>query len=238
MKWIGYKALPLVALLVFAAGCRRQPRNAGYLRMQEYRPLAPDTPFSLLSGAPVILVGLVLSVMERVGDIHPSVFTREPMALYRVKVRIENVLQGDIEGTEATIYFFRLLGTYAGINRMSFKVGDRFIFFLQNDHGGWRTVCDTYEYCVERVKTGPHPAVRRDRKRPINDDILEILLTRGVGVDDEHMVQALLDPRPQTGYRWGAERYTQQLSEVARQETAPVRAVACEQLKRLHKPCD
>ncbi len=70
-----------------------------------------------------------------------------------------------------------LLGMYGegGIWHM----GDREMFFLRNDSGVLRTICDTWNTCVVPVFSGAHPGFKPDPGKPLAEAIIDLLLTRG-----------------------------------------------------------
>ncbi len=124
------------------------------------------------------------------------------------------------------VYSFVPLGDATGAGNLGFGPGGRDIFYLRKEAGEWRTACDIWMGCVDPVETGPHPNFRRNLSRFINEDIIEILYSRGEGVSDRQMIDALR-PRNQ-GFRWGQDAYVRQLEEMAKVETPPVRAVVCQ----------
>jgi hypothetical protein len=123
---------------------------------------------------------------------------------------------------------------------MGFVRAEIYVFYLRKDSGEWRTACDLYEHCVDRVLTGFHPHFKRNPARPLGDDILELLFTRGVGVSDGVMVDAIAS-RNGYGRRWREERedsFISLLQKTARTEAPAVRAGACEQLSHYGIACD
>jgi len=229
VNYVRYRELLIVAALNLAGGCGPT--------MKEYRPRHP--PFQFLTESPAILVGFIEAV-DKAGWTHSSRYDDQPVQLCRIRVKVENVLQGQVTSNEVNIYCYLMRGSATGLPRMYFDPGDRYIFYLRRELGEWRTACDVYEYCVDRVLTGRHPAFKRNPNRPISDDILEILFTRGESVSDGVMVDAVAGYR-NDGSRWRnqrAEAYSKLLQRMAKVETAPVRAEACDQLKDLGKPCE
>jgi hypothetical protein len=207
--------------------------------MQEYRVQTGSPPLlQYLATSPAILVGFIDAV-EQASGIHSSKYGGQPVQLYRVKVTVENVLQGQVASNKVNVYCFMKRGSEGGMARMNFAPGYRCIFYLRKEAGEWRTACDIYEYCVDRVLTGRHTTFRRNPNRPVSEDILELVYTRGEGVSDGEMVDALASPR-NFGFRWRDEKdevYIKLLKQMAKVETSPVRAEACEQLKKLNNPC-
>jgi len=192
VTFAGHREVLIVAALSFAAGCGPT--------MQEYRPREKDPLFQYLAASPAILVGFIEAV-DKAGWTHSSKYGGQPVQLHRVRVNVETVLQGKVTPNAVDIYCFLKPGSATGLPRMYFDPGDRYIFYLRREVGEWRTACDVYEYCVDHVLTGRHPAFKRNPNRPISDDILEILFARGESVSDGVMVDALAGYR-NDGSRW------------------------------------
>lgn len=193
-----------------------------------------------LASSPTILVGFITDPEETVGWAHSSKYGGHPVQLYRVKVNVENVIQGRVPSSEITVYFFGITGNFTGLQPMGFGIGYRYIFYLRQEADQWRTVCDDYAYCADRVRTGRHTTFKRKPKRPISEDILGILYRRGEGISDGEMVDLLAAP-DYYAYRWKDsqdEVFTNLLQRIAKEDTPPVRAAACEQLRHLSKPCE
>lgn len=129
--------------------------------------------------------------------------------------------------------------------RLTFDIGLRYSFYLRNEGGQWRTACDLYEHCVDRVVTGAHPDFKPSASRPIGDDILEILLTRGFGATDGVVVDALENDRESSRWKYRenppygqySDAYTRLLQPSVETETPPVRAAACMLLRAKNVPC-
>jgi len=200
---------------------------------------------SFLLRAPLILVGQVLSV-EQLG--WRNFFTEHgTIVLFRVRVGVENVLKGDFGAPAIDVYTFLETGSIGGTNPMGFAVNYPYIFYLRQQAGRWRTVCDVYNQCAGQVLSGGRSAFKRDPKRPLSDDILRLLLTRGDHVSDGSMVGALESSdttamHPFSYARiWIEERkntYLQILRQTSETATPPLRAEACVLLRELDQPCD
>ena len=193
---------------------------------------------AFLATAPLIIVGsLTNEQQQEVGWSRPSKYSNQPIQLYRQWVNVENVLRGHLPTDRILVYFFAKKGNIGGIQPIGFPLGYRFIFYLRSEAGVWRTMCDDYEFCVDRVLTGQHMGPERDTRRPIAEAILEITYTRGEGITDGEMVDALSSPH-NTGSRWvdGNEDFYAKLMQRTAVGGAPaVRAQACVELRRMGK---
>lgn len=200
------------------AGCRNSPQMTEYTE----RYTAPG--YAVYS--PVIIVGLVLDGSVA-GEYHPARYdSHEWTRRYRVKVKVENVLQGRVTSNEVNIYFFAAAVNFTGSGvPFGFGKGERDVFFLQRDYGELRTISDTYSNrSIVKVLSGAHPDFRRDPSRPIWDCITDLLLTRGVGVDDRQMVKAV-DANHFSGE--AEAEVIKKLDQLAREETPALRERAC-----------
>jgi hypothetical protein len=199
---------------------------------------------SFLVSSPLIVVGTVQSV-EQLGWRNP--FTPDGgIVPFRVRVRVENLLQGTFSSPMLDVYTFLEVGTYVGPEPMGFAVGYRYIFYLRRQADRWLTTCDVLATCIDRVLSGHHGDFKRDPRVPLSDDILRLLLTRGDNASDGSMVDALglnSPSRPADDYakRWIDERkqtYLQILRQTSETATPPLRAEACVLLRELDQPCD
>lgn len=106
-----------------------------------------------------------------------------------------------------------------------------FIFYLRKEWGRWRTLCDFSADCVDPILTGWHPAFARDRRRPLADDLLILLVTPGKFISHGQMVDALASRS-----RWMYERedtYRIILEQISLGPKPPARAEANELLNEL-----
>ncbi len=188
-----------------------------------------------MNKVPVILVGRVLSSSD-IGKPRPSKWDpRFLTQLSEVTVAVENVLQGSVNRQEIPIYYFVIASSHDG-NRLlgDWKPGERDMFFLQEDSGVFRTICDNYRGgCVISVLTGAHPSWKRDRKRTITEDILNFLLSRGENCGDAAMLEAV-NLAERYDYDPPQERTAiRTVEQVAIHETPAVQHGACQVLAYL-----
>ena len=205
--------------------------------MTEFTPEYDSVPI-YVSHVPVILVGLVLEDAVTDGQYHPSRYDSNEWTIRcRVKVKVENVLQGEVTGTEVNIYFFIAAVSTGGSGvRFGFRKGYRDIFFLQRDYGELRLIADTYSNnSIVKVLSGAHPNFHRDPSGPVWDCITDLLLTRGVGVDDRQMTEAI--HADSLSKEYAPSELIKKLNQLAREETPAVRERACFYLQKLERPC-
>jgi hypothetical protein len=232
-KWLQQSSLAL-ALLAFTAslGCCPSPQMTEF--PARYYNQSPEQ----IVQVPIILVGVVLT-QTQVGDFHPSrIEGHGPIRGFRCRIRVENVLQGNVSQGDVDIFYFigaDSLGSSAGI--LNLPAGVRRIFFLQRDGGKLRTIYDGWDLTVEEVYSGAHPSFKRNPARPVTDSIVDLLLTRGEGATDKDMLEAVY--RVGGGMNiFGAETVVKKLQQVAREETLPVREEACYFLAEAKHPCE
>jgi len=212
--------------------------------LSQLRPEGPGTFESYLLRSPLIVVGEVRAV-EQLGWRNP--FTvGGTIVLFRIRVRVENVLKGDFALQDVDLYTFLEAGSHVGPLPMAFGVDRRYLFYLRKQAGRWRTACDVSDGCVDQVLSGYHGAFKTDPTHTLADDILRLLLTRGDNASDGSMVDALgrsnatLETEDYAS-RWRRERkdtYIRILRQTSESATPPLRAEACVLLRELDQPCD
>jgi hypothetical protein len=232
-KWLQQSSLAL-ALLAFTAslGCCPSPQMTEF--PARYDNQAPEQ----IVHVPIILVGVVLTHTQ-VGDFHPSrIEGNAPIRGFRCRIRVENVLQGNVSQGEVDIFYF--IGTDSltgGTSILNLPAGVRRIFFLQRDGGKLRTIYDNWETTVEKVYSGAHPSFKRNPNRPVTEAIVDLLLTRGEGATDKDMMEAVYWVGGRRGM-FGEETVIKKLQQIAREETLPVREEACYFLADRKLPCE
>jgi hypothetical protein len=190
-------------------------------------------PFYQAASTRIIVVGKILSAAD-VGAPDPSKwYPDDTIQLHRVRVKVENVLRGDVTGNIA-VYYFASVGPIGGPARLGmfnqagrWHIGDREMFFLRLDSGVLRTICDAYAGCVIPVFSGAHPDFRVAPGTPISHAIIDLLLTRGQGCNDNQMVQAIERSKADA---FSEDYAVKKLEELATTETPEVRAKAREWL--------
>jgi len=191
--------------------------------------------------APIVVVGSILSDMLVRAPV-PSVWTRSPLQLRKLKIRVENVLRGDAIPETAAVYYFTWAGGFDGPRPLGFWVNERHptkavlrrVFWLKRDSGVLRTACDGWDYCTMPVASGAHPGYTADLHRPLGYALADIWFTRGEGVTDTDFA-AQID--------WGApstvpESYLfEKLQHLAATDSPTVKAAACKQLSYYRQTC-
>lgn len=213
-------ATATVAVGCLMSSCDRHPA------ISEYPPFI-HLPFDYaIASVPVIVVGRVLE-SSPIGKPRTSVWDESvKFQMYRTKIAVENMLQGDMRPTEMQFFYFAPTGSWDGPSRLgSWRIGDREMFFLQWNSGVLRTVCDTYESCVLPVFTGDHTHWKPSgNDKWIGDNIVDFLLTRGPGCADEQLIQQI-DKTP--SFDINHISAIQKLRQIALDEHAAVRSEAC-----------
>ncbi len=187
---------------------------------------------------PVILVGTMTEGSTPVGEFHPARYNSQLLTRrYRTKMRVENVLQGDVKSGEVvSIFFFVNAEVVGSADPMNFPPGTRQMFFLQRDYGELRTITDNSpNECAIQVLSGPHPNFKRNLSRPVIEDAKDLLLTRGEGTSDKQMVEAV--DEADGCFLFDIESRIQRFQDIAKKETPPVRAQVCSLLKLMQQPC-
>ena len=197
--------------------------------------LAPLPPvFSVFDPpkVPVILVGQALENCHPVAPAERSKWNDRPVQLWTVRERVERVLQGEVRLRNVTISYFVDQGFSTGpwSRLLNISEGQSNIFFLQPDGNRLRTICDGWRSCVLPVLTGTHYGSSIDRNLPIEDIMVNLLLSRGDSTTDAQMIRAIEHPEA----RWGWTPVINRLEQLAKQDTSSqVRSVALSELGKL-----
>jgi hypothetical protein len=120
--------------------------------------------------------------------------------LFKVKVRIEEVLRGKIDSPEIDIFYYTYLGPIGGVPGLGlvhfggvWRLGDREIFYLKRVGNLFRPGCELNAGCVTPVFSGAHPGFSFGVSKPATDSIIDLILTRGEGSTDQGMIKAIHD---------------------------------------------
>jgi len=152
-----------------------------------------------------------------------------------VRVRVEQVLQGEEHRREVDISYFTDLGAGSYSTARVWKdlyAGHSEIFFLQKDRGQLRTICDGWRSCILWVRTGTHYNFKAEPGAPIKDVIVKLLLSRGDHTTDQEMTDAIDHPE----WRWGNPPVFKAMKQLAADEKSPaVRTVALERIKNFER---
>lgn len=200
----------------------------------------PITPFPRrvnlfnLPKVPLILVGQALEKCHPAAPLEYSGLDGRPYQLWKVRVRVEQVIQGEIPSKEVDIFYFvdwgpgssawsRLVDIYGGHSEL---------FFLQKDGSRWRTVDDGWRNCVLWVRTGTHYRYKIDTKLPIQDIFTNLILNRGEHTSDAQMIDAIYH----IDMRWGTAPAINRLGQLMKEDpSSKVRAVAFEVRQKLQR---
>jgi hypothetical protein len=153
--------------------------------------------------APLVVVATTDSDVP-VGRIVPSrKDSTYRMQLHRVKAHIENVLKGSINELTVFVYYFRFAGAIDGPRPLGFgRELSRRILWLRKDAGAYRMACDGWDECTMVVSSGAHPGYRADPTEPLNQALVDILLTRGKGeINDLQFANQIRSGVPDEGIR-------------------------------------
>jgi hypothetical protein len=222
------------AVLLAALFCAQSPAQND--KLIEFPPLMSAITPSWLPAIPVIICGSAVSNLKISGPLRYSRFNGRPIAPLVIKVKVENVIQGDVSaGDLIDIYTFEYADSQGGTGRLhGIHVDERNIYLLLRDTRTLRLVCDGCEYGAPRVYSGPHPGFKRDESVPAAEQLAEILLTRGEGTTDAEMEHAI----DRTGYSWlDSKVLIARLQILALRETPKVRESACSALKSWDVAC-
>lgn len=220
----GFNAWIIVAAICLGTSCQPSGKVA---------PLPPH--FSVLAAdkVPLILVGQVLQDARPVATPETSEWNGRPMQLWKVRVRVEQVLQGDVSAKEVNIFYFVDMGMIESSDaplRGGIYAHHSEIFFLQTDGGRLRTICDGWRNCVLWVRTGSHFNFKIDHGLPVEDTIVRLLLSRGNHTTDKQMIDAIYHPE----LRWGMALVYNALEQLAaREKSDVVRTIVREELRKL-----
>ncbi len=185
---------------------------------------------SEIDDIPIIVVGRAIENSHAVSPIRLSTLAGEPRQLWCVRVRIEHVLKGPPLNGNVNIFYFLGDQIPGSVGRLFVYAGHYQVFLLQKEDGKLRTICEDRRTCVYWVRTGAHPGYVPNPAFPLEESIADLMLSRGPHTDDRQMIDAIyhsrLPARP-------AEPAIRKLRILAQDETAPVRAAAKDELRRL-----
>lgn len=183
------------------------------------------------SEVPVILVGQALDNCHPAAPPHMSRWNGRPVQLWKVRVRIERVLQGGGVPKEVDVFYFVDWGaTESGWSRLlNIYAGHFEVLFLQKDGANLRTICEDSRSCVLWVRTGGHANHKTNPNLSIGEDIAHLLLSRGNETSDLQMIDAIYH----ADGRWGWDLVTKEMEHLLNDESPAVRAIASEKLEKL-----
>ncbi len=215
----------ITTVLFACSGCEREFPMAPFPRR-----------FSVfnLPKVPLILVGQALENCYPAAPPAYSGLDGKPYQLWKVRVKVEQVVQGEIQPKSMEVFYFVDMGFGSGgwSRLMDIYQGHSEIFFLQKDGSRWRSINDDCRNCVLWVRTGTHYQYKIDPNLPIEDILVNLLLSRGDHTSDGQMIDAIYHPEK----HWGSAPVINRLQQLASEDQSPrVRAVALEELQKLQK---
>jgi hypothetical protein len=215
-------------VVTLQVGCSSVPK------LIEYTPSDKASDYQKDLSAPIILVGQLWHETAVSSKIRPSKWGDGLYAaMWRVTIRVENVLRGTVQPGDINVYYFQY--NLSGPARVgTWWMGDRKLFFLRRDAGVLRTICDGWSTCVIPVLTGYHPGFQPNPGEPMSHTIIDLLLTRGEYCSDKDMVKAIGRTKANL---FSNEYAMQKLRQIASTETPEVRQAACEALFSFGHPC-
>ena len=220
-----------VLLACVLVGCSRNPQMTEQL---------PYYTLAYPREVPIVLVAQITEPASPAGTFHPARYDSKLITrLYRIRVKVENVFQGDVAVGESADFFLFVDNRNSGSSqsRRDLPKGSRQLLFLERDHGQLRAIEDNFTsgFAI-RILSGAHPNIKTDSSKSIEEQILEILLSRGANVSDMQM-EAVINEAPRYGI-FGDALVIRELQRVADQETGPVRQSACSVLKEFKSTCE
>ena len=181
----------------------------------------------------MILVGQAL---EKCHPAAPPEYSGDhrPFQLWTVKVRVEQIVQGDLKPGILDLFYFVEMGFSSGgwSRLMDIQKGSSEIFFLQRDNDKLRTICDGWRSCVLWVRSGSHYKFEVNPDMPTPDILVNLMLSRGDHTSDAQMIDAIYHPET----RWGSAPVINKLRQLADRDQSPlVRGVALNELRKYQK---
>lgn len=195
-------------------------------------PLLPRYDNMSLSGVPLTLAGQVLEDAAAVEP--PGIdWERQPVQLYKVKVRVEHVFRGRLSDKTLDVYYFKHIGAIGGSAMpVTVKKGMSALFFLQPDRNIWRSVCEDWDTCIIRVRTGTHYGgfqgkgvsvaeaggdLQKAIELTLEQDCVDFLMSRGNNTTDNQMVDIVEHPP----VRWGWDLVLRRTLQIAKEDPSP-----------------
>lgn len=115
----------------------------------------------------------------------PVPMRRDPevlLQLRKLRLRVENVLLGDVAPGRLEVYHFTFWSGHVGNAPLGlWAKGSRRIWWLRRDGGVLRTTCDGVDGCTLSLASGAHPGYRMAAGQSIDSAVVELRMTRGKG---------------------------------------------------------
>lgn len=200
--------------------------------MEPLLPCYSNMTLSGESGVPLTLAGQALEDAEAV---EPPVteWDGQPVQLLKIKVRVEHVFRGQLNEKTLDIYYFKYLGALGGSAvPVTVKRGMSALFFLQPDRDKWRSVCEGWDTCIIRVRTGTHYGafegkgvsvgeaggdLQKAIELTIEQDCVDFLMSRGDNTTDDQMLNSIKVLPP----RWGWDLALRRTLQIAKEDPSP-----------------
>lgn len=192
------------------------------------------------SHVPNIVVARAVENSAPAGPVTRSPRTGRYIQVWKARLDIENVLQGDLHRGPVDIFYLRH-DVPGSSRRLVIAKGERDVLFLEKDGSRLRPICDAARNCCTRkVLTGAHPNFVRPATMTIEQAIAEVILTRGLDpdgkpVDDHQMVRAIREF--QLSARGNDETAVNELRKIEDGEASLAGEAACAALRQLGRRC-
>ena len=167
-----------VAFAMIGASCGSGPKLSDHFSPED---ISHRPPLEAMLKAPIVVVGWI-SAARIVGGVRTSsVIPGMKIELLKIEVEVENLLKGDVPGSEITVYYFVISphnNKSVAIYPYTSEAGERRMFFLRNESGVIRPVGDVNDYTLG-VASGSHKGLEAKPGASLGEKISWILLTPG-----------------------------------------------------------
>lgn len=116
-----------------------------------------------------------------------------PVLLYKVNPTIENVVQGSVTLGNADVFVYASTTVFPGAIGFSGSRAFRDMVLLRREHGKLRVIEDIDSNCKTGVYSGAHPGFKPRPGDPVRQQMIDLLLTPGLGATDLGMMRAIFD---------------------------------------------
>ena len=182
--------LALAAVIVLVASCARRFEPS-------YKP--DFNCFRHLDSIPIIVVAKIgpnaITVVGRPFTVR--LLPGDPLALFEARARIENALKGGAPVGDTNFFYIGQAIPHGppGIGFYGSRLF-REILLLRREHGQLRTATDITADAQAAVYSGAHPGFKPRVGEPVPEQMIDLLLTPGVGATDLGIIQAIFDFKP------------------------------------------
>lgn len=225
-RFLGCMVLSMLILELFAVSCTPISRQL------DYRMPATIEEHNAYLTAPIVLVGLIRKD-EVAGPVTASRWERAiALRLHRITVAVDVYLRGNLHRNNVVVYYFKFAGSYDGPAPLGYwnrdsdnDKGLRRIFFLREDNGLLRLVCDGKNTCTIPVGSGSHSNLSNTDHdvQPLESAIAEVLFSKGQGVSDHEFASSF-----STSVNYVDEKFSvPKLKAFVQSADADIRRAAC-----------